>query len=105
MVTDDGWKYIAVRYTPEVRAQIAQGRKFNHWCRPAELEDHTYGADKGYPAYFDDDQLYDLKADPREQKNLAADPAQKERMAAMRRLLGEYSAGLPHPFGEFTGGR
>jgi len=101
VVTDDGFKYIAVRYLPEVQEQVDRGRKYNHWCQPLEKATHTYRADERYPAYFDQDQLYDLNADPHERENLAADPAQRARLAEMKRLLHAYSATLPHTFGEF----
>jgi arylsulfatase A-like enzyme len=104
VVTDDGWKYIAVRYPPDIQKQVDAGKKFAHWCEPIEVS-NTMGADKAFPGYFDQDQLYDLKADPDEQKNLARDPAQQQRLTRMKDLLRQYSAKLPHQFGEFTPGR
>ncbi len=101
VVSRDGLKYIAVRYTPEILEQAKAGKRFNHWCQPLESATHTYGADTQYPAYFDDDQLYDLTADPKEQRNLARDPAQAARLEALRAELRAYSQRLPHPFGEF----
>ncbi len=101
VVTDDGFKYVAVRYLPGVEEQVRQGKKFNHWCQPIEEATHTYNADRRYPAYFDRDQLYDLKDDPGEQRNLAADPRHRDRLDRMKSLLREYSASLPHTFGEF----
>ncbi|MEW6358626.1 MAG: sulfatase-like hydrolase/transferase [Planctomycetota bacterium] len=104
VVTDDRFKYIAVRYLPKIQEEIAKGKKFNHWCKPAEAEDHTFNADKNYPGYYDADQLYDLNADPNEQKNLAADSAHKTKLEEMKRLLTEYCRTLPHTFGEFKTG-
>ena len=101
VVTDDGFKYIAVRYLPDVQEQVDRGRKFNHWCQPLENATHTYGADERYPAYFDQDQLYDLNRDPAERENLAGEPAQQARLAKMQDLLRGYSATLPHAYGEF----
>ena len=101
VVTGDRFKYLAVRYLPEVQEQVDRGRKFNHWCQPLEKATHTYRADERYPAYFDQDQLYDLSADPQERENLAAEPAQQARLAEMKGLLHRYSATLPHTFGEF----
>jgi arylsulfatase A-like enzyme len=101
VVTAEGFKYIAVRYTPEVLAEMKTGKKFNHWCEPMEKTTHSYNAEKNYPAYFDLDQLYDLKADPQEQHNLATDPAQAARLKTIQALLRDYSQQLPHPFGEF----
>ena len=41
---------------------------------------------------FNLEQLFDLKADPREENDLAKDPAQQERLAEMRRRFGELKA-------------
>ncbi len=103
VVTDDGFKYIAVRFPPDIQKKVDQGEKYDHWCRLlGSKESNPMGADKDYPGYFDQDQLYDLKADPKEQKNLAKNPKYAERLASMKRLLREYSSRLPHTFGEFT---
>jgi arylsulfatase A-like enzyme len=101
VVSDDGFKYIAARYTPEILEQVKAGKKFNHWCQPMERATHTYDADRQYPGYFDLDQLYDLNADPNEQKNLAGNPAHKERLERLKQLLRAESQRLPHMFGEF----
>jgi arylsulfatase A-like enzyme len=101
VVSDDGFKYIAVRFPPDIQKQVDAGKKYAHWCEPLEVS-NTMGADKDFPGYFDQDQLYDLKADPKEQKNLARDPQYKDRLASMKKLLRDYSARLPHKYGEFT---
>ena len=101
VVTQDGFKYIAARYTPDVLVQVKAGKKFNHWCQPLEQATHTYNADKNYPGYFDLDQLYDLNADPGEQKNLAPNPGYAGKLTQLKEVLRNYSQQLPHPFGEF----
>jgi arylsulfatase A-like enzyme len=101
VVTDDGFKYIAVRFPPDIQKEVDRGRKYAHWGQPI-AESNTMGADKDYPGYFDPDQLYDLKADPGEQKNLAREPAHRDRLQTMKKLLRDYSSRLPHQFGEFT---
>ncbi len=103
VVTDDGFKYIAVRYPPDIQEKVDQGMKYDHWCRPyGGSESNVMGADTAFPGYFDQDQLYDLNTDPNEQRNLARDPKYRERLDAMKKRLREYSARLPHQFGEFT---
>lgn len=102
VVTDDGFKYIAVRFPPEIQKKVDAGEKYDHWCRLIGKDSNTMGADTDFPHYFDQDQLYDLNADPQERRNLAKDAAYRDRLAAMKKLLREYSAGLPHQFGEFT---
>jgi arylsulfatase A-like enzyme len=101
VVTDDGFKYIAVRYPPQVQEQVDRGKKFNHFCEPFPSATHTFGAVERYPGYFDQDQLYDLNTDPEERENLVAEPAQRIRLGRMKELLRRYSATLPHTFGEF----
>lgn len=102
VITNDGWKYIAVRYPPEIQKQVDAGKKFNHWCIPWEKQHHTYKANEIIPAYFEQDQLYNLSRDGREQKNLAKDPQHAKRLGAMKAKLRAYSAKLPHSYGEFT---
>ena len=110
VVTDDGYKYIAVRYPPEARDRVDSGERLTHWCVPHDEHgerdtdrlSHTFGAAEYFPGYFDRDQLYDLDEDPEEQHNLADDPAYADRLEEIRALLREYSADLPHEFGEFT---
>ncbi len=116
-VVTDRWKYIACRAGPEVLAAIeadrreaeAQGRK--RWVGwDGRRNPHAHYRQEGvryfsageFPCYFDADQLYDLDADPWEQRNLAADPAHAETLARMKSLLAAELRGLPWGFGEFT---
>lgn len=55
-----------------------------------------------YAAYYDADQLYDLRSDLNEQKNLAADPKHAARLKNMQAELRKRMADLPTPFAEFT---
>jgi len=104
VVTDDGFKYLAVRYPPEIQQNVDERQLYSHWCVPFDNDGahHTYGAEEDYPAYFDQDQLYDLTEDPGEQHNLCDDPRYADRLAEMQELLRGYSETLPHEFGEFT---
>jgi len=112
VVTDDGYKYIAVRFPPEIRDEVADGARYQHSGDPAGeardrfMERHDldvrYGAGEDFPGYFDRDQLYDLVADPGEGTNLADDPAYQDRLEALQGRLEEYSRTLPHAYGEFT---
>lgn len=103
VVTDDGLKYIAVRYPPEIQAAVDNGERYSHHC--VELgpdEPARYAADEDFPAYFDQDQLYDLTDDPLEQTNLVNEPAYQDDLARLQDHLREYCRELPHQFGEFT---
>jgi arylsulfatase A-like enzyme len=99
------WKYVAVRYSKE---QIANIRK----ARPESLPKlmayigrmgiGTRGAQN--PGFFDYDQLYDLRNDPKEQKNLAADTRYRKRLKMMQGMLKSYLESFDRPFGEFVSG-
>lgn len=121
----DGWKYIALRY-PEPATNMSREEReailtqFNkeqvRKSRPVYTEDpmqpfsHVMlipgGGDAEhmsmgkYPAFYAADQLYDLSADPDEQKNLASDPAQAAKLAEMKIELQKHLATLPGTFGE-----
>lgn len=102
VVDSEGWKYLAVRIPPELQARAPAGAKLTQWGRVVDGKDqHTFGADKAYPHYFANDQLYQVNRDPEERNNLATDPACATRLATLKARLTTYSASLPHSFGEF----
>ena len=55
-------------------------------------------------ASFDEDQLYDLKKDPKEMKNLAYKKSQTNRIKEMRYLMEKDLKAVGRPFGEFIPG-
>ncbi len=99
------FKYVAVRYPKE---QIDQIRK----ARPESLPKlmayigrmgiGTRGAQN--PGFFDYDQLYNVKRDAKEQRNLAANPRYSQTLAQMRRMLKKDLESFGRPFGEFVPG-
>jgi arylsulfatase A-like enzyme len=119
------WKYIALRYPESARnmtrderqaaldefnaEQQKKGRPiytrdpmqpFSHILLiPGGGDAEHLSMDK-YPAFYDADQLYNLKEDPDEQKNLAADPAHAATLAKMKEELKKHLATLPGTFGE-----
>ena len=103
-VTKD-WSYIAVRYTKE---QIASIKKASPQNLPramsyiGRLGIGIRGADR--PGFFDEDQLYNLKRDPKEMKNLAYNEAQATRIEEMRYLMRQDLEVIGRPFGEFIPG-
>lgn len=103
-VTKD-WSYIAVRYTKE---QIATIKKSSPQNLPramsyiGRLGIGVRGADR--PGFFDADQLYHLKRDPKEMKNLAYKKAHATRIEEMQDLMRQDLEVIGRPFGEFIPG-
>ena len=103
-VTKD-WSYIAVRHT---KGQIAAIKKATAQNLPkamsyiGRLGIGVRGADR--PGFFDEDQLYHLKSDPQEMKNLANQKNQATRLKEMRNLLQQDLEAIGRPFGEFVPG-
>ena len=60
------------------------------------------GADR--PGFFDQDQLYHLKKDPKEMKNLADNVVHASRMKKIRNLMQKDLEAIGRPFGEFIPG-
>ena len=60
------------------------------------------GADR--PGFFEEDQLYHLKVDPIEMKNLANHKTQATRLKEMRYLMQQDLEVIGRPFGEFIPG-
>lgn len=117
------WKYMAIRYPEAVEEMTLEERQkvldeWNAERRRKHLRIVTEDATKpfshltpipgggdaerrstgSYPGYYDRDQLYDLSADPKEQKNLANDPACKEKLEEMQGELRKILDTLPGKF-------
>ena len=103
-VTKD-WSYIAVRYTKEQIAAIKKATPRNlprAMSYIGRLGIGVRGADR--PGFFDEDQLYHLKRDPKEMNNLAYNKAQATRIKEMRNLMQQDLEAIGRPFGEFIPG-
>ena len=109
-VRSKDWKYIAVRYTPSIYAQIDNGYLWKNFKTGLFTEPRPYyvnNSSLGYlsqhvhPGYFDDDQLYDLANDPMEQTNLYGQfPAVTY---ALKKRLADYMGDIPNrPFRQFN---
>jgi len=99
------WKYIAVRYPKERIEQIKKARpdvlpKLMAYI--GRMGIGTRGAQN--PGFFEYDQLYEVKQDPKERQNLAGNPEYRERLARMRGMLREDLESFGRPFGEFVPG-
>lgn len=103
-ITKD-WSYAAVRYTKEQIAAIQSAKPENLprvMAYIGRLGIGVRGADR--PGFFDEDQLYYLKNDPKEMENLAYSPEQATRLKKMRELLQVDLEAIGRPFGEFIPG-
>jgi arylsulfatase A-like enzyme len=103
------WKYIAVRYPPEIQRRIDAGEKFpafgpeppNPLPYLVENRHLGYHSSRHNPNYFQSDQLYDLEKDPTEKTNLI--DRYPEVVADLKGRLKKHLATFPErPFGEFT---
>ncbi len=107
-VRSKDWKYIAVRYPPELQKRIDRGEKFNGF--DGEKLDFPYLTRNGHlghfaslqnPHYFEADQLYNLKTDQHEIDNVVGqNPEVAQRMK--KELSAELRQFPDRPFGEFT---
>ena len=103
-VTKD-WSYIAVRYTKDQIASIKRAAPQDlpkAMAYIGRLGIGVRGAD--HPGFFDEDQLYHLKRDPREMRNLAYRAEQANHMKEMRHLMLQDLRAIGRPFGEFIPG-
>ncbi|HAU47659.1 MAG TPA: hypothetical protein DCW57_01120 [Planctomycetaceae bacterium] len=99
------WSYIAVRHTKEQVAVIEKALPQNlpkALSYIGRLGIGVRGAD--HPGFFDEDQLYNLKNDPKEMQNLAHDKRQADRLGEMRSLMQHDLEAIGRPFGEFIPG-
>ncbi|MDB4386208.1 sulfatase-like hydrolase/transferase, partial [bacterium] len=100
-----GWSYIAVRHTQEQIAAIKKAAPKNlpkAMSYIGRLGIGVRGADR--PGFFEEDQLYHLKRDPKEMSNLAYHDNQVFRLNEMRNLMQQDLETIGRPFGEFIPG-
>lgn len=98
-ITDGTFKYIAVRFPRSILERMKNGELTqapNYLTRPRQA--HSQIAIEYYPHYFDADQLYDLRSDPYEQRNLAGDPQYGEVLDSMKGRLARVLATFSHPY-------
>ena len=118
------WKYITLNYPENVKNMTLEERqaeldKFNEsqtkrgkpiynldpMANFSHIRTIPGGGDaehpslSQYPSYYDDEQLYYLPDDPKEQKNLVLDPNYNAKLAEMRSSLISYLDNVPGVFG------
>jgi len=102
------WKFITVRYDEKSRQQVKDGVVFTGWNNHKHSQPYYIrNSHLGYHAallnehYFEPNQLYDMKNDPKENENLAASNPKKAK--EMEKLLLKSLKSFPgRPYGEFV---
>ena len=98
-VTDGSMKYIALRYPLSLVNQMENGLiDYVPSYVKAWPQAHSAIAMQAYPHYFDQDQLYDLKADPYELHNLANQERYTDTIQQLREVLVKHLQTFDHPF-------
>ncbi|MDD7986685.1 sulfatase-like hydrolase/transferase [Lentisphaera marina] len=92
------WKLLVNRVTPEIEKKMKANPKKVFWTG---VDHHNYGNERMYKHYWDSDQLYNLKADVYEMKNLINNPEYRPVLETLKGELSKFVKGLPHTFGEF----
>ncbi|MFR9545389.1 MAG: sulfatase-like hydrolase/transferase [Rikenellaceae bacterium] len=94
------WKYIATRFTPDVAKNVTEENRTDYSIEGMISKDR-YNNQDFYPAYYDDDQLYDIENDYNEQHNLYSEEEYAETREKMRSLMQDFISKLPYDFGEY----
>jgi len=102
------WKYIAVRYDEKSEKQIAEGVVLTGWNGHKYKQPYYIrNSHLGYHAallnehYFERNQLFDMRNDPKENQNIAE--ANPDKVEEMRRMLIKSLESFPErPYGELV---
>ncbi len=94
------WKYIATRFPVDVAKDVTAENRKDYSIEGMVAGDRYHNEDF-YPAYYDDDQLYNIVEDYDEQHNLYNNEQYAEQVAKMRGLMQEFIGSLPYDFGEY----
>ncbi|NLR91704.1 sulfatase family protein [Flammeovirga agarivorans] len=99
IITKD-YEYLATRFPKEIQAKVTTKNR-NEFTIEGKQEEDRYGAQAMFPGYYDDDQLYDLNNDPKEQINLASQSEYQSKMKELKGYMKQVITTFPHTFGEF----
>jgi arylsulfatase A-like enzyme len=98
-VNDGTWKYVSFRYPEKDLARMINGEiDYAPNYLNMEKQAHSSIAMEKFPAYFDADQLYNLKEDPFELNNLAYDPSFKEEISRLQNVLANHVTTFDHAY-------
>jgi len=107
MMTKD-WKYITVRYNEKAQKQINEGVILTGWNNHKYKQPYYIrNSHLGYHAallnehYFDRNQLFDMKNDPKEDQNIA--DSNPKKVKEMQKILVNTLKSFPgRPYGELV---
>ena len=93
------YKYIALRF-PQSLIEIMQNGETDHVPSYVKKwpQAHSSIAMNFFPAYFDQDQLYDLDTDPFEQDNIYEAMTKTDELQHLKDVLRKHLATFDHPF-------
>ena len=96
------FKWIAFRKKNKLRYHYTDPNlPFSHLMLIPGGGDAEFPSTKRYKHYYETDQLYDLRNDPKEQNNLFGDPQYADKVKDLQNELKKYLYKLPGKFGEF----
>ena len=98
-IVEDGWKYIALRFPAAVQQRREQSGAMPRYH--GEFGNSEREA-QGFPHYGAADQLFNLREDMFEQRNLVEDPAHREKLVELRGKLAAKLREIGRPFGEIV---
>jgi len=108
-IVTDRYKFLATRFPKHIQDKITNDN-YDLWNQEGlhatsdtlhGISRSRYNAHELYPAYFDQNQLYDLVQDPGEQTNLAEVEEYRSLVDQFTKELSDYLNRFPHSFGEF----
>ena len=98
-VSNGTYKYIALRYPESLIRQMESGDiDYVPSYVKAWPQDHSAIAMNGFPNYFDQDQVYNLKDDPYEQENLYKALEGSAELGVLKSALEKHLESFEHPF-------
>lgn len=102
-VMSNDYKYIATRYPKEVIRKIISSSYENLPKLMSPIQRLGIGVRGAHhPGFWDEDQLYKLREDPLEMKNLAYNKEYFSVLEEMKEILKGYIEAIGRPFGEFN---
>jgi len=98
-IVEGDWKYIALRFPPAIQQRRETSGKMPRYHGEFGNSEQE---SRGFPHYGAADQLFNLREDMLEQRNLADEPAHRTKLAELQAKLAARLREIGQPFGEFV---